>query len=161
MLTSPPGLPMPSAPAKCFTIDGASGMRLSTGGREPAFTCSARLGVSSIFTVGAARAITGARTVSATPAVKSRRFIVSPRPAVLVAGRSDNARASSSLNDGPQHRVAGCNLWPAGRSGLVDLDAQRRQDFSVTFDFARHVVGELGRQQADDLGAVVAREGLE
>src|SRR5690348_6575350 len=82
MLTSPPGLPTPSAPEKCFTMDGASGMRLSTDGREPAFTRSARLGVSCIFTVGAARAIAGAKTVRAMPAVKSRRFIVRPLPFV-------------------------------------------------------------------------------
>src|SRR6188508_1193893 len=51
-------------------------MRLSTGGREPAFTCSARPGVSCILMVGAARAIAGAKTVRAAPTAKLRRFIL-------------------------------------------------------------------------------------
>src|SRR3954469_18164447 len=73
MLAWPPGFPGPSAPAKCFTIDGISGMRLSTGGRTPDFTCSAKAGVS--CRADLARARTGASTASVTPAVKSRRFM--------------------------------------------------------------------------------------
>ena len=48
MLSWPPCLPGPSPPANRLTIWGCCGMRLSTGGRAPDFTCSTRLGVSCI-----------------------------------------------------------------------------------------------------------------
>src|SRR3954462_4554902 len=74
MVTWPPERPGPSGPAKRVTMEGACGMRLSTGGRAPDFTCSARIGVSCRAGSGSAQANDGHQRPSAT-AVNKRLFM--------------------------------------------------------------------------------------
>src|SRR6187551_872431 len=140
MLTWPPSRPGPSAPAKLFTIDGASGTRLSTGGRAPDLTCSAKIGVSCIAGSGSAWAKDGPQRANAAAAVKNRRFISKTSLLRLCARRpyqfgpsrritlDEIAESLDGQRQGRQSDVA--QTLGKGRVGqrLVQLAVQTRRD---------------------------------